>query len=184
MFKSYVSTSYYILKLYFNHDERVVAIEVIFENVPEEKKKEILDELDFKYSREMAKEQDSFNYFVSKKVKLKTTIKGGKKAGYKSDRWTERNVCDIQNIYSYTKAVEQALAKKEKNKVNLNRLEISLIAKCNLTCPDCAHSCGKFPSDEMISLDYIDSIIEEGMDDLKKLFCSFYEYPWNGAFDK
>ncbi len=47
--------------------------------------------------------------------------------------------------------------------VNINVVEICLTCDCNLSCPNCCHSCSNFPSKEEMPLERVSNFIEESI---------------------
>jgi hypothetical protein len=47
--------------------------------------------------------------------------------------------------------------------VNINVVELCLTCDCNLNCPNCSHSCSKFPSKEYMPLEKVRSFVDESL---------------------
>jgi MoaA/NifB/PqqE/SkfB family radical SAM enzyme len=50
-----------------------------------------------------------------------------------------------------------------KKKVNQHKVELCLTCDCNLSCPNCSHSCSKFPSKDYLSIEKIHHFIDESL---------------------
>jgi hypothetical protein len=97
------------MKVMFNKDRRVVAIQMIFNSINEEDKDDVYDTLEEKYSKEIQSDANVLKYLISRNLKLYTSY-GTKTVTYKGDR--TRQEYTITNFYYHTTKFPQALKNK------------------------------------------------------------------------
>jgi hypothetical protein len=105
------------MKMLFNKDRRVVAIQMIFNNINEDDKAEIYNTLESKYSKEIQTATHALKYLVSRNIKLytsygeKDTVVKPSKTGTRKGETTQRDYT-ITNFYYHTTKFPKAIKNK------------------------------------------------------------------------
>ncbi len=64
-----------VKNIYFDQDERAVAIEMLFTNIDNDKRVHLLDQLERRYTSQPVSRKNFYRYTVSDNIQLETTLK-------------------------------------------------------------------------------------------------------------